>query len=284
MMSISGVQMDLRDVAYYVKRKQGFPSITDTGVADIFLGGSGLSFKIKLSTASKKDQQNFFKVDKVDVDVKNFNVKLKESNHRVLFALFKPIMLWLIRPALQKALEEVIKEKVHAADRFAYQVKLEADKARREVAHNPESTQNVYRRYTSAAQRQLTKGKQKASAASADKKVNLAMTQQDSIFPNIHLPGGISSKATEYKELAAKGETWNTPVFSLGSALPSTDIPKAGPIICKSHVTGGSPGLSPTPSGHVAAATNGVGRSGSATSGFGDQVDVAFAAAPVTET
>jgi len=38
-LSVSGVQMDLKDVAYYVKRKQGSPKITDTGVADIFLGG-----------------------------------------------------------------------------------------------------------------------------------------------------------------------------------------------------------------------------------------------------
>jgi hypothetical protein len=59
--------MDLRDVSYYVKRKQGFPSITDLGVANIFLGGSGLSFKMKLSTADKSDRQNFFKVDKVSV-------------------------------------------------------------------------------------------------------------------------------------------------------------------------------------------------------------------------
>jgi hypothetical protein len=65
--SVSGIQMDLRDVSYYVKRKQGFPSITDLGVANIFLGGSGLSFKMKLSTADKSDRQNFFQVDKVSV-------------------------------------------------------------------------------------------------------------------------------------------------------------------------------------------------------------------------
>src|SRR6187402_1995738 len=68
-LSVSGIQMDLKDVSYYVKRKQGFPSITDTGIADIYLGGTGLSFKMKLSTADAKDKQNFFKVDKVDVDV-----------------------------------------------------------------------------------------------------------------------------------------------------------------------------------------------------------------------
>ena len=67
--SVSGIQMDLRDVSYYVKRKQGFPSITDLGVADIYLGGSGLSFKMRMSTAEKSDRQNFFKVDKVNVSI-----------------------------------------------------------------------------------------------------------------------------------------------------------------------------------------------------------------------
>ena len=41
MLSVSGIQMDLRDVSYYVHRKQGFPKITDKGVMDVFMGGSG---------------------------------------------------------------------------------------------------------------------------------------------------------------------------------------------------------------------------------------------------
>jgi hypothetical protein len=65
MISVTGVQMDLRDVSFYIKKKEGFPSITDLGVADIFLGGSGFSFKLKVSSADSKDRHNFFKVDKV---------------------------------------------------------------------------------------------------------------------------------------------------------------------------------------------------------------------------
>jgi hypothetical protein len=126
--------MDLRDVAYYVKRKQGSPKITDQGLADIFLGGTGFSFKMKMSTADKSDQQNFFKVDKVDVDVKNFNIKLKQSKHKLLFAIFKPLMLKVLRPALQKALEKQIKDQVHQLDSLAWQVKQEADRAQKEVS------------------------------------------------------------------------------------------------------------------------------------------------------
>jgi len=233
MISVSGVQMDLRDVSYYVKKKQGFPSVTDLGVADIFLGGSGFSFKIRVSTADEKDRHNFFKVDKVDVDVKNFNIKLKQSKHKTLFALSKPIMLKVLRPALQKVLEKAIKDKFTEFDQLLYGVKQEADRAVQEAKNDPDNVPNMYSRYTSAAQKKLFQGKEKAKDVAADKKVNVAMTQHDSIFPNIKLPGGISSKATEYKELAAKGDKWQSPIFSIGDAKTSTNLPSSAPDVSR---------------------------------------------------
>jgi hypothetical protein len=272
--------MDLKDVSYYVKRKQGFPSITDTGIADIYLGGTGLSFKIKMSTADPKDRQNFFKVDKVDVDVKNFNIKLQKSKHKLLFAIAKPMMLKVIRPALQKVLEKQIKDQIHELDSLIYQVKLEADRAAEEVRKNPEQAENIYSRYVSAFQKKFMQGKKKAEEINAKTKVNMAITKQDSIFPNIHLPGGISSKATEYKESATKGTDWQSPIFTLGSASKSTNIASAPKIQSKPHnvTEGGVRG--PQNVGNTESMTNqardpaaqGQGQA----SAFGSQVDQAF--------
>ena len=83
MLSVSGVQMDLRDVSYYIKRKQGFPSITDKGVMDIFMGGSGFSFKVEMETADKDDKIHYFKINKVSSDIQNLQIKVKKSNHKV---------------------------------------------------------------------------------------------------------------------------------------------------------------------------------------------------------
>jgi hypothetical protein len=235
MFSVSGIQMDLRDVSYYVKKKQGFPSVSDTGIADIFLGGTGFSFKMKLSTTDTMDRQNFFKVDKVDVDVKNFNIKLQKSKHKLLFALAKPLMLKVMRPALQKAIEKVIKDKVYELDSLLYQVKQEADRAQQQVKDNPEEAQNIYSRYATAFQKKAMQGKKESEQVSADKKVNVAITKEDSIFPNIHLPGGISSKATEYKQLARKGDAWESPIFNIGSASASTNLGSAPKVTRKDH-------------------------------------------------
>ncbi len=231
MLSVSGVQMDIRDVAYYVKKKEGFPSITDKGVMDVFLGGSGLSFKVAMETADRTDREHFFKINSVNVDIKNMDIKVKQSNHKLLFSLFKPIMFKVLRPVIQKVVEKQIRENVKRADGFLYRIKQEADRAQEAAksTDDPEQKANVYQRYFNAWQQELQRKKDQkqsqAKEAAADKKVNVAVTQQDSMFKNISLPGGISTKATEYKQLADKGDKWESPVFSIGGAKESSNLP-----------------------------------------------------------
>lgn len=235
MVSVSGVQMDLKDVSYYVHKKTGFPSIKDTGVMDIFMGGSGFSFKIAMETADKSDRQHFFKINTVTVDIKSLTIKLKQSKHKTLFNLFRPLMFAVLRPAVGKVLEKLIKDQVHLADAKAYEIYQEAERAARAAQNNPENAPNIYQRYVTAAQKTFTQKQQKAQEAAADKKANVAMTQMDSIFPTIKLPGGISTKATEYKQLAAKGDKWESPVFSIGLAPETSNLPHAPRVQRKAH-------------------------------------------------
>jgi len=240
MLSVSGIQCDLRDVSYYIKKKEGFPSITDKGVMDIFLGGTGLSFKIAMETADKSDSQHFFKINTVVVDIKNMNIKVKQSNHKLLFGLFKPLLLKVMRPVIQKVVEKQLRDNLHQLDAMLFRVKKEADRAQEEAKNNPdpEHIQNMYQRYFTAFQQQLQKAQQKKdemAQANADKKVNMALTQHDSMFKNIQLPGGISTKATEYRNLASKGDKWESPVFSIGSAKESTSLPRMSEPRRKQH-------------------------------------------------
>ncbi|CAK3807544.1 hypothetical protein DOTSEDRAFT_69547 [Lecanosticta acicola] len=276
MLSVSGVQMDIRDVSYYVKKKQGFPSIADKGIMDIFLGGSGLSFKVAMETADKSDKQHFFKINTVHVDIKNMNIKLKQSNHKLLFGLFKPVLLKVMNPAIQKVVEKQIRDNVHQLDAMLFQVKKEADRATEEAKANPdpENIQNIYQRYFNAFQKQMQKGqnkKEEVKQSAEDKKVNMAVTQYDSIFPQVKLPGGISTKATEYKELAAKGEQWESPVFSIGTGKESTSLPRVSQPVRKPHNTAQG-----TVRGGNAPVGNAVGNGKPTTNGFANQVNDAF--------
>jgi hypothetical protein len=276
MLSVSGVQMDLRDVSYYVKRKQGFPSITDKGVMDIFMGGTGFSFKVEMETADKDDKIHYFKINKVTTDIKNLQIKVKKSNHKLLFGLFKPLVLKVLRPVIQRVLEKQIKDSVNQLDAMIFDIKSEADKAVESAKRNPdpENIQNIYQRYASAANQRIMQGKQKKAKLeerAKDTHVNVAVTQHDSMFKNISLPGGISSKATEYKDLAAKGDKWESPVFSIGSAKETSSLPKIASVTRKPHSTStpnhsaGSQGQG----GNFGAA--GYGQSDVGTAGYGQQ-------------
>jgi hypothetical protein len=296
MVSVSGVQMDLKDVSYYVKKKEGFPSLTDKGVMDIFMGGSGFSFKVAMETAdASMTRQNFFKVNTILIDLKNLNIKLKQSNHKLLFNLFKPLLLKVLKPVIVKVLEKVIKEKLNQADRYAYSVYQQANKEAEVAKNNPEEAQNIYSRYVSVAQRKLAEGKQKTQEVSSDKKANVAMTQYDSMFKDIKLPGGISTKATEYKELAMKGEKWESPVFGIGTAKESTGLPRAENVTRKPHnaASGGVRGpqniesgpstLDQTDSrttGYANGSTTSTYNQTNGSAGFSNQVNQAFSSTP----
>lgn len=224
------------DVSYYINKKQGFPSLIDTGVADIFLGGEGFSFKLQLSTADKSDRARFFKVDKVNVSISNMTVKLKRSNHKLLFNIFKPLLLKVMKPALIKVLEQQIRDTFGRLDSLAWRIHQEQLKIERDLKNNPdpENARNIYNRYYQAMQREMLARREKVRAKTADKRVNMAVTKQDSMFKNISLPGGISTKATEYKEIAQRGERWQSDIFTIGSAPTSTNIGQPAQVTRKS--------------------------------------------------
>lgn len=242
---------------------------------DIFLGGTGFSFKAAMETADKKDRNHFFKVNNVTVDVKNMKINVKQSNHKLLFSLVKPLLLRVMRPILQKVLSAEIKKSIDQLDSVAWDIHREAVKAQDAAKKDPEGKSNVYQQYFSATQKRFTANKEKKADKESKGQVNVAVTQHESIFKDINLPGGISSKATEFKDLAAKGEKWESPVFGIGSAKETTSIPKVAQVTRKPHNVTPSTVRGPQGAGSTMQ-PNG-------TSAFSNQVDGAFAAAPQSD-
>lgn len=193
MISATGVQLDLRDVAYYIKKKQGFPSITDKGVMDVLLGGEGFSFKIAASTAHKKDRQHFAKVDKVTVKIKSLDIKVKKSNHKLLFGIAKPLLLKVMKPAITKVLEKQIADAFTKADATAWSVHGEARKAIDAAKADPENAPSVYQQYVTAAQNYLASKK-----AEADKVASNTKGEDPEVMVRMHLRSLTLTLISEY--------------------------------------------------------------------------------------
>ncbi|THV50872.1 hypothetical protein BGAL_0132g00030 [Botrytis galanthina] len=272
--AVQGIQMDLRDISYYIKRSGG-PFNHDEGILDIFLGGSGLSFDIKLTAinSGEKNRQNFLRCDSVKVNMKKIKLKIKQSKHKGLLTVGKSLALKPLTKAVCKAIELAIKQKVEEADGFLFRIKQEADRAQKEATENPENIPNIYRQYLSAFQKQMTKGQekaQKAQASVADKQFNMPMTMDDSIMPHVILPGGISAKATEHKNNARQGADWRSSVFSIGSAKGSTSLPQPKEISRKPHsvAQGGVRGPQNTGNTSTQGAQQGYGQQGYGQQGY----------------
>ena len=155
MISGSGVQMDLQDVAYYIKKKQGFPSITDKGVMDIFLGGEGFSFKIAARNATSTDRSHFVAVDNVTVTIKNLSIKIKQSNHKLLFTIAKSLLIKTMKPVIQKVLEKQIKDAFMKGDAFAYSVHQDVERGKQATKDDPENAPNVWQSYFNSYQKKM---------------------------------------------------------------------------------------------------------------------------------
>jgi len=170
---VSQIQMDLKDVAYWIKKKEGFPSIQDTGVMDLFLGGQGLSFDIKFATAEAKDRNRIFKIDNIKVKVKNLKIVLKKSNHKLLFNLFKPLLMSVVKPAIAKAAEVEIRQSFDKLDEQMWLVQKEYNKAKEAAKDQPpEETQNMIKMYIDAIQKRFTELREKAQEKKPNAKVH----------------------------------------------------------------------------------------------------------------
>lgn len=280
MILASGIQADLIDVSYYIKKKAGFPSISDKGLMDISFGSKGLGFKIAASVAQKEDHEHFVKLDKVSVSISNMDIKLQKSKHKLLFKTFKPLLFRVIRPILQKVLEQKIREAFINGDSFFNEVHTEAKRAQESAQKNdPEDETSIYSRHLDIFRAKMSERKKsQEETAKRDSKVEAIANLRDSQFPEVKLPGGISTKATEYVELAEKGERWESPIFSIGSASESTDIPKPAAITRKDHRVGGAGGAA-RDAGARANGDNGQTKKtadGYPSRGFSDDINQAF--------
>ena len=230
---------------------------------DILLSGEGFGFKIAASTAQKEDKRHFFKLDKVSVHIDHMDIKLKKSKHKVLFNVFKPMLFSVVRPAIVKVVEKQISDAFVNGDEFAYDINREAKRAEEAAKDDPENKKSSYARHMDAFRAKMEAKKEAAKKKpKRDTKVQTTFSLHDSLFPNITLPGAVSTKATEYVDRARQGERWESPIFSIGSASESSDLPVQTPVTRKAHTT--------------ADGTAGTNGSSKATKSFSNEVDQAF--------
>ncbi|KXS21551.1 hypothetical protein M427DRAFT_273163 [Gonapodya prolifera JEL478] len=100
---------DIRDVPFYVKRKKGFPRMSDHGVLSMFVGGQGVSILVKLGLVKDDPRRTLF-VRRIRTHVDDLRIDIRGEKHEALYTIFSPIIHQVVRSQIQKTIESTIRD------------------------------------------------------------------------------------------------------------------------------------------------------------------------------
>jgi hypothetical protein len=200
------MQADMRDVAFFFRKKTGIPKLTDSGLADVILGGEGLTATVHL-TSSEKDHSSVFKVKNVVVKVDTLKFSIRDSKHDFLYKTLKPLATGLVKKQIQKAIEDAIKtgmeyvdgQLVGVRDRMA-EAKVNEGESRTQVL------QDLFKRK-----------KDEASIRTAESKsqFKVVTNKRDSMLAAEGNPSGWVNRTDEKEREALQGEAWHSKAFDI---------------------------------------------------------------------
>jgi hypothetical protein len=223
-LTFAQIQADMRDVAFYFTNKKTF-KISDSGLADVVLGGKGLSATVHLSSA-EKDKSSVFHVKNVKVDVDTLKFSIRDSKHDTLYKMLKPLATGLVKKQIQKAVADAIRtgleyvdgQLVTVRDRMA-EAKASDDQSRRDALRDLFNSKK--------ADAQSTAGSVKSKADARNSQFKLVGNKRNSILPAHGNPAGWVNRTTEREEAALEGEKWRSDAFNVVPGTSGTEF-KAG--------------------------------------------------------
>ncbi|KAH0580320.1 hypothetical protein J132_11333 [Termitomyces sp. J132] len=132
---VDAVQLSLKDVSFWYKDLQAsaLSPGSFTGLLALTLPPQGISLDIKVrliphtipssSPDSRAARGHFHVVEHAQVSIsEDVQLEIKESNHGVLLAMFKPIFVLRLRDALEKTLSNQVRAVIEWADAVAYDI------------------------------------------------------------------------------------------------------------------------------------------------------------------
>lgn len=207
-LTFAQIQADMKDVAFYFRKKQGIPKLQDSGLADVLLGGHGLTITAHVASADK-DQTSVFHVKDVQVKVDTLKFSIRDSKHDLLYKTLRPLATGLVKKQLQKAIADSVRtaleyvdgQLVGVRDRMA-EAKADENRSRTQVL------QELFQRKKDEAESVKSAAKEKKDERHSQFKI---VSKRDSVI--IHdkgHPSGWINRAQEKQEAATTGEGWRS--------------------------------------------------------------------------
>ncbi|KAI0819333.1 hypothetical protein BC628DRAFT_1498440 [Trametes gibbosa] len=208
-LTLGQVQADMRDVAFYFRKKTGTPKLTDSGLADILLGGSGLTVTVHLVSADK-DRSSVFHVKDVATSIHTLKFAVRDSKHDTLYKLLAPLASGLVKKQLQKAVAAAVRTALEYVDGQLVAVRDQVAQAR--AGGEDGAPRDALREQLAARKEQAARAKANKDARGAQFKV--VSRPGDELLPHAGHPDGWVNRAQEHVDAAGTGEEWRSEAYS----------------------------------------------------------------------
>ncbi|KAI5121398.1 hypothetical protein M0805_003170 [Coniferiporia weirii] len=115
--TLSQIQSDMRDVAFSYRKKTGL-RISDAGLADVFIGGKGVSILIELSsnTSDRAASANLYKVEKVSVKIDSLKIAIRDSKHGLIYRILSIPLANLLKKRMSGAISDAVRRGLEYAN------------------------------------------------------------------------------------------------------------------------------------------------------------------------
>ncbi|CUA74610.1 putative protein C32A11,02c [Schizosaccharomyces pombe 972h-] [Rhizoctonia solani] len=206
-LSFGHIQADMRDVAFYFNKKSGMPKLKDSGLADVLLGGEGLSAKVHIKSAPAKDKSSVFYVKDVRVKIDSLKFSIRDSKHDALYKILKPLATGLIKKQIAKAIEGAIRTGLEYVD--------EQLVATRDRMNDAQATGEKSR--TEVLKEMFERKKDEASSktSKADSQFRIVSKRDSVLIPNAGHESGWINKQADREAAINDGQGWKSKAFTI---------------------------------------------------------------------
>ncbi|CAG8625632.1 17243_t:CDS:10, partial [Acaulospora colombiana] len=217
-LTLSQIQADMRDVTFYFRKKSGFPKIKDSGLADVFLGGRGITATVTIVNNTKSSQKSLFRVKNVHVKVDALKFSIRDSRHDILYKTLRPLATGLIKRQVAKAIEDGIRAGFEWADRELTKV---GEGSTFDVIKSAFTSEGSTTAATADEDTTIAASRRSASPSATSKGVKRNSTfkivpkRESMLLPEVGHERGWIRKQGEKEDLAADGEGWKSTAFSI---------------------------------------------------------------------
>lgn len=194
----------MRDVAFYFRKKSGFPKLSDSGLADVLLGGEGLTVTAHIESAGK-DQSSVFKVKNVHVKVGTLKFSIRDSKHDLLYKTVRPLATGIVKRQLQKVIGDAVRTGLEYVDGQLVAVRDRMNEAKENPNESrTQALQDLFQRKKEEAQSTKSKADEKTGQFKVVSKRDSAMLK------DVGRKEGWSNRAQERSDKVSQGEGWRS--------------------------------------------------------------------------